>query len=65
MPTPKNKDVIVFEDSDDAGRKRGDMIVESLKDIAASVKRIRFSGCKDVSHWLEFYPDNETKIEKA
>ncbi len=52
----KDKDVVVLEDNDEIGRKRGKLISESLFGIASSIKIIRFPDLKkggDVSDYVD------------
>ncbi len=53
-PFFKGKDVIVFPDSDPAGRKRADHVIASIRDHANSVKLINMpDGFKDISDFIE------------
>jgi hypothetical protein len=51
----KDKFVVVFEDNDDAGRERSDLVLPSVHPYARNLKLIRLPGLKpggDVTDWL-------------
>lgn len=59
--TLKNKDIVVFEDNDAAGKAWADKVVQSCRDKANSVKRVKFPAHKDVTDWLYQIPLDERK----
>ncbi len=66
----KERDVVILEDNDDAGRNHGKTIMESLSGIASSIKIVQFPELPshgDVSDYLEVYSVEEfnRKVEEA
>ena len=52
----KDRNVVIFEDNDDPGKKHGRVVAESLYGIAANIKIVRFEELKtggDVTDYLD------------
>lgn len=66
----RGKDVLVFEDNDEPGRKHAQTVFESVEPFASGVKLIRLPGLSehgDVSDWLQEHSASEliAEIQRA
>lgn len=55
------KDVIIFPDNDEVGRKHADAILASISEVANSVKIVPIpSPYKDLTDFIDSFPDHDT-----
>lgn len=56
----QDKDILVFGDNDEKGQNHVDQVIQSIKSVALSIKRIQLPGAfKDVTDYLESFLDEK------